>query len=70
MCSSTAAQGFTSSSHHQHLCCCRRRIVLHKWTLMQRVLALGFNVLVMDVDYVVLRNPLDILVMSASRLCE
>lgn len=35
--------------------CCS--IVKHKWTLLQRVLELGFNVLVMDVDFVVLRNP-------------
>lgn len=33
------------------------RIVKHKWTLLHRVLEMGFNVLIMDVDFVVLRNP-------------
>lgn len=32
-------------------------IVKHKWTLLRRVLGLGFNALLLDVDVIVLRNP-------------
>lgn len=33
------------------------RIVKHKWILMERVLALGYNALILDIDTVLLRNP-------------
>jgi len=39
------------------LCDLACRIVKHKWILLERVLALGYNALILDIDTVLLRNP-------------
>lgn len=44
------------------------RIVKHKWTLLQRVLELGFNTLI-DVDFAVLRNPF-VYLHSMQTMCD
>jgi hypothetical protein len=45
------------------------RIVKHKWSVLHQALELGFSVLVMDIDFVVLRNPFSYL-QSVQPVCD